>query len=105
MPVQVASASFQHSYVAAVSVLNALVVAWTLWPRSYDAPIEPGRGEWAFGAWLKIARDGVCQFQRRFIASCRRGASGPGNSRRLSAMVDLHKQVQGQGILRQAPPS
>ena len=28
--VRVASASFQHSYVAAVSVLNALVVGWTL---------------------------------------------------------------------------
>jgi len=30
-----------------------------LLPRSYDAPLTPGRGESAFGAWLKIGRDGV----------------------------------------------
>lgn len=28
-------------------------------PRSYDAPLAPGRGETAFGAWLRIGRDGV----------------------------------------------
>jgi len=38
---------------------GGLLVAWMLLPRSYDAPLTPGRGESAFGAWLKIARDGV----------------------------------------------
>ena len=30
-----------------------------LLPREYDSPLTPGRGETAFGAWLKIGRDGV----------------------------------------------
>jgi isoquinoline 1-oxidoreductase beta subunit len=28
-------------------------------PRTYEVPLAPGRGETAFNAWLKIARDGV----------------------------------------------
>ena len=38
---------------------GGLLVAWTLLPRNYEAPLAPGRAEHAFGAWLKIARDGV----------------------------------------------
>lgn len=38
---------------------GGLLVAWMLLPRTYEAPLAPGRGEHAFGAWLKIARDGV----------------------------------------------
>ena len=34
-------------------------MAWGLWPRDYGVPLTPGRGEWAFGAWLKLGRDGV----------------------------------------------
>jgi len=30
-----------------------------LLPREHEAPLTPGRGEAAFGAWLKIGRDGV----------------------------------------------
>lgn len=35
------------------------VIAWTLFPRSYPNPLEPGRNEYAFDAWLKIGSDGV----------------------------------------------
>ena len=38
---------------------GGLLVAWALLPRRYPAPLSPGRGETAFGAWLKIGRDGV----------------------------------------------
>ncbi|MXO65164.1 xanthine dehydrogenase family protein molybdopterin-binding subunit [Altericroceibacterium endophyticum] len=38
---------------------GGLLVAWSLMPRSYDIPLEPGAGETAFGAWVKIAEDGV----------------------------------------------
>ncbi|GMM93607.1 molybdopterin cofactor-binding domain-containing protein [Qipengyuania sp. MTN3-11] len=38
---------------------GGLVVAWRLWPRSYDPPLEPAPGETGFGAWLTVARDGV----------------------------------------------
>jgi isoquinoline 1-oxidoreductase beta subunit len=35
-----------------------LVVAWALWPRDYPANLAVAEGEHAFGAWLKIGRDG-----------------------------------------------
>ena len=38
---------------------GGLIVAWMLYPRNYDVPLEPRRGEQAFGAWLKIASNGV----------------------------------------------
>ncbi|WP_428028459.1 molybdopterin cofactor-binding domain-containing protein [Altererythrobacter sp.] len=38
---------------------GGVVVAWALFPRSYPDVLEPGRGEYAFDAWLKIAEDGV----------------------------------------------
>ncbi len=38
---------------------GGLVVAWTLWPRHYGAPLAAGAGEFAFGGWLTIGRDGV----------------------------------------------
>jgi isoquinoline 1-oxidoreductase beta subunit len=41
------------------AVGGGLLVAWGLMPRRYDAPLQPGEGEHAFGAWLKIGRDGV----------------------------------------------
>ena len=44
---------------AGAAVGGGLLVAWMLLPRSYDSPLAPGRGETAFGAWLKIGRDGV----------------------------------------------
>ncbi|MEG3163234.1 molybdopterin cofactor-binding domain-containing protein [Sphingomonas sp. PB2P19] len=35
-----------------------LVVAWTLWPRSYAPNLVANPGEALFGAWLKIGTDG-----------------------------------------------
>ncbi len=44
---------------AGAAVGGGLLVAWMLLPRTYDSPLAPGRGETAFGAWLKIGSDGV----------------------------------------------
>lgn len=38
---------------------GGLLVAWWAWPRSYDPPLEPGEGEYGFGAWLTVGEDGV----------------------------------------------
>ena len=38
---------------------GGLVVAWWLMPRSYRSPLVPARAEHVFGAYLKIAADGV----------------------------------------------
>lgn len=38
---------------------GGLVVAWWLMPRSYPVPLSAGTGEHVFGAWLRIAQDGV----------------------------------------------
>ena len=42
-----------------VGVTGGLVAAWTLGPRRLAAPLAPAEGEYAFDAWLKIAKDGV----------------------------------------------
>jgi isoquinoline 1-oxidoreductase beta subunit len=49
----------RRGLLAGAAVGGGLLVAWGLWPRNYGVPLTPGRGEWAFGAWLKLARDGV----------------------------------------------
>ncbi|MFA9200322.1 MAG: molybdopterin cofactor-binding domain-containing protein [Cypionkella sp.] len=49
----------RRGLLAGAAAGGGLLVAWGLWPREYDAPLTPGRGEWAFSAWLKLARDGV----------------------------------------------
>ncbi len=49
----------RRGLLAGAAVGGGLLVAWGLWPRDYGLPLTPGRGEWAFGAWLKLARDGV----------------------------------------------
>lgn len=38
---------------------GGLLVAWWLLPRTYRTPLVAARGEHVFGAWLKIATDGV----------------------------------------------
>lgn len=38
---------------------GGLLVAWTLWPRSYPSPLRAGEGEALFGGWLVVGRDGV----------------------------------------------
>jgi len=35
-----------------------LIVAFSLWPRHWKSELAPGRGEEAFGNFIKIARDG-----------------------------------------------
>ncbi len=49
----------RRGLLAGAAVGGGLLVAWMLLPRAYDAPLSPGRGETAFGAWLKIGQDGV----------------------------------------------
>ncbi|HSG33023.1 MAG TPA: molybdopterin cofactor-binding domain-containing protein [Sphingomonadaceae bacterium] len=41
------------------AVGGGLVVAWALRSPRFAVPLTPGEGEAAFGAWLKIGRDGV----------------------------------------------
>ena len=38
---------------------GGLLIAWTLWPRSYSGALTPGEGEHGFGAWLTVGDDGV----------------------------------------------
>lgn len=38
---------------------GGLLVAWTLWPRTYAGALPAGAGEHGFGAWLTIGDDGV----------------------------------------------
>lgn len=38
---------------------GGLVVAWWLMPRAYRTPLVAASGEHVFGAWIKIASDGV----------------------------------------------
>src|SRR5690606_21436447 len=49
----------RRGLLAGAAAGGGLLVAWSLLPRNYDAPLAPGRGETAFNAWLKIGRDGV----------------------------------------------
>ncbi|MFZ1742644.1 MAG: molybdopterin cofactor-binding domain-containing protein [Pontixanthobacter sp.] len=41
------------------AVGGGLLAAWALRPRNFPTPLTPGRNEYAFDAWLKIAADGV----------------------------------------------
>lgn len=41
------------------AVGGGLLVAWALLPRRYPLPLTPAANEHAFGAWLKIAADGI----------------------------------------------
>ena len=38
---------------------GGLLLAWSFQPRRFSNPLVPGEDEVGFGAWLKIARDGV----------------------------------------------
>lgn len=49
----------RRGLLAGAAAGGGLVVAWWLMPRSYRTPLVAGRGEHVFGAWLKIANDGV----------------------------------------------
>jgi isoquinoline 1-oxidoreductase beta subunit len=41
------------------AVGGGLIVAWALTPRRFPLPLSPAANEYAFGAWLKIAADGM----------------------------------------------
>ncbi len=49
----------RRGLLAGAAAGGGLVIAWWLMPRSYRSPLVPARGEQVFGAWLKIAADGV----------------------------------------------
>lgn len=49
----------RRGLLAGAAAGGGLVVAWWLMPRSYATPLVAARDEFVFGAWLKIARDGV----------------------------------------------
>ncbi|WP_066527076.1 xanthine dehydrogenase family protein molybdopterin-binding subunit [Erythrobacter sp. CCH5-A1] len=49
----------RRGLLAGAAAGGGLVVAWWLIPRTYRTPLVAARGEHVFGAWLKIAADGV----------------------------------------------
>lgn len=49
----------RRGLLAGAAVGGGLVIAWSLMPRAFPVPLEPGENEHVFGAWLKIAEDGV----------------------------------------------
>ncbi len=49
----------RRGLLAGAAAGGGLVVAWWLMPRSYATPLVAAKGEHIFGAWLKIATDGV----------------------------------------------
>jgi len=49
----------RRGILAGAAAGGGLLVAWWLMPRSYRTPLVAGKGEQVFGAWLKIAADGV----------------------------------------------
>jgi isoquinoline 1-oxidoreductase beta subunit len=49
----------RRTLLAGAAAGGGLAVVWALLPRTYGPPLEPGRGEVAFGTWLKIGRDGA----------------------------------------------
>jgi isoquinoline 1-oxidoreductase subunit beta len=49
----------RRGVLAGVAAGGGLLVAWWLMPRTYRTPLVAAAGEQVFGAWLKIAADGV----------------------------------------------
>ncbi|MFN4020641.1 MAG: molybdopterin cofactor-binding domain-containing protein [Erythrobacter sp.] len=49
----------RRGVLAGAAAGGGLLVAWWLMPRAYRTPLVAARGEHVFGAWLKIATDGV----------------------------------------------
>jgi isoquinoline 1-oxidoreductase beta subunit len=49
----------RRGVLAGAAAGGGLLVAWWLMPRDYASPLVAARGEYVFGAWLKIATDGV----------------------------------------------
>lgn len=49
----------RRGLLAGAAAGGGLVVAWWLMPRSYRTPLVAADREYVFGAWLKVAADGV----------------------------------------------
>ena len=49
----------RRGLIAGAAAGGGLVLAWSLMPRQFAPPLSPGRGEYAYGAWLKIGEDGI----------------------------------------------
>ena len=49
----------RRGLLAGAAAGGGLIVAWWLMPRSYRTPLVAARNEYVFGAWLKVAADGV----------------------------------------------
>lgn len=49
----------RRGLVTGAALGGGLLVAWWFLPRNYANPLEPASGEHLFGAWIKIAEDGV----------------------------------------------
>lgn len=49
----------RRGLLAGAAAGGGLLIAFALLPRGYDAPLAPRAGESAFGAWLRIGRDGI----------------------------------------------
>ena len=49
----------RRSLLVGAAATGGLLVAWTVWPRSYSGALTPDEGEYGFGAWLTIGDDGV----------------------------------------------
>ncbi|MEQ5787715.1 xanthine dehydrogenase family protein molybdopterin-binding subunit [Erythrobacter sp. NFXS35] len=49
----------RRGVLAGAAAGGGLLVAWWLVPRAYGTPLVAAKGEHVFGAWLKIAADGV----------------------------------------------
>jgi isoquinoline 1-oxidoreductase beta subunit len=49
----------RRGLLAGAAAGGGLLVAWWLMPRNYRTPLVAARGEHVFGAYLKIAADGV----------------------------------------------
>ncbi|MDP4605765.1 MAG: molybdopterin-dependent oxidoreductase, partial [Erythrobacter sp.] len=49
----------RRGVLAGAAAGGGLLVAWWLMPRTYRTPLVAASGEHVFGAWLKIAADGV----------------------------------------------
>ena len=49
----------RRGVLAGAAAGGGLLIGWWLMPRSYASPLVAAKGEHLFGAWLKIATDGV----------------------------------------------
>lgn len=49
----------RRQLLAGAAASGGLLLAWTLWPRSWRSPLIAAEGEFEFGGWMTIGRDGV----------------------------------------------